>query len=391
MMSNWIQLPYYAPIMDTIAKASRPSDLMNFIVAIGYNPPDNWRWTYLAIYREISGLVPWIHKSMNMGCTVTLIGLDVRRLAIYVSNSVKYPLREDTPLVIWPVCTLPWQECPELTPDDEQCWLMSLPFNPLDNKLGVFRMRKCESPLPEVFKREFSWRPIREGSITEPPHSRVTHCIYQPVNMRDKLLDGYTLDNLSGHPCIVLIGGLIEGSWGLPAVYVEVTPTRYEICPPIFMINDNEPNKFIAYSYCCNTRILARESDFFVKSSFSEMNEPSKTWNRLRTNEMAHSNSSNASVISMKTPLTDIRSGIHLFKITGGRPMEIWNMVLPSACKIAIDQPPVMPHKFLDELLDVYDANIRNGIRYSVKRHSEQLKTKIITDTVLKKYSEYIV
>jgi hypothetical protein len=78
-----------------------PADLTNLLVAIRHIPREGWRRKYLNLFRQLPHYGGWIARMKAKGYAILLVGMDVRRLGLYVSNSFKYPIDRSYPLVIW--------------------------------------------------------------------------------------------------------------------------------------------------------------------------------------------------------------------------------------------------------------------------------------------------
>ncbi len=394
MTPSWTQLPRWAPVLDSIASESKPSDLMNFLVAIKHNPSENWRRKYLNVYREIPGITSWVVKSMSMGCTVSLVGMDVKKLILHICNSMKYKINEEDPLVIWPVGTLPWQDHISHDNDDEEGFrLITMPFNPLDGKMGIIKVRNETLRAARVNSETFCKGSFIAGSITEPPHGRVTYYAWGSCNVPRKLAHGYIFDDLSGDPRIILVGGLLDYNRRMPTLIVKTTPFEPGLRPPMLGVNYRHPSGIDAYVYCCNRGKVFRGKDLFFKTSFEEMNNWSAKWSRLREMEMNRCGSSNASVISLNTLFADYQSNIALRDFTDGRPIYVWNFVLPSVCRTIVDLPPPAPLSLLTDVLhESSQSHVGStNMHYPTLIPEHKISTRLKVDAVLKKYSDYII
>jgi hypothetical protein len=90
-----------AVILDVLAGELMPADLTNLLVAIRHIPREGWRRKYLNLFRQLPHYGDWIARMKAKGYAIFLVGMDVKRLGLYVSNSFKYPIDRSYPLIIW--------------------------------------------------------------------------------------------------------------------------------------------------------------------------------------------------------------------------------------------------------------------------------------------------
>lgn len=386
MAHDWTQLPRWAPVFDTIAEELKPSDIMNFLVAIGYDPPESWRKTYLKLYRELPGLIPWIELSTRMGCTVSLIGSDIRKLIMYVHNSIKYPLHSDEPLVIWPISTLPWKVDYEPGSDNKhKPRLMTIPRNPLDGKLGVVRIRSrreiCEN---------YAMGTLDDGCTMEPPYRDVTSVMLHSAYTFARLRKGHVFNGLSGNPCILLVGGLSTYKWPFPTMTIR-NKLGQKVEPPIV---EFERDLVKAHAYCCNNDIVYRGSNLFVTLDHCKAKYDEDALNEIRDNQIASENCSNVDIICMRVINIHPSNGRRLLTLGNGASWgyeRTLNMMLPSVCEVKKDLPPIAPDGFVKELMNMnhfYEAYTPDPM---CREQSARSIIKGLVDSVLKKYSDYII
>lgn len=79
-------------ILDCIADQSAPSDITNLLVAIGHIPTNRWRRKYMNLFRQLPEHCEWIEQMRGKEYDIMLVGSDVRKLGLHISNSLKYPI-----------------------------------------------------------------------------------------------------------------------------------------------------------------------------------------------------------------------------------------------------------------------------------------------------------
>lgn len=324
---DWKELPRWAPVLGCIVSFLKPSDIINFLVSIEYVPDDNWRARYLAIYREIPGLIPWVEECMRFGLTVSLVGRDVCFLREYISNSTKWRLGKKNVMFIWPVCTLPWYGGYE-----NNTLTAMIPHNIINNKFGIIKLGTYNEMEMCVDKDGIRPYIFNAGSIMEPPHSDVVDFGKYCGKPQDTLEGLYVFNNLSGNPNIVLVGGMIIYN-GMHTVGNLRRGWMSEYLVDFPGENTSLPG---AYIYVCNENRMHMKEELFIPSSHH-------MWADRANEQLELSRSSGAAI-----------STLYLHEHTP----DYFHMKFPATSQSTLRQPREMPREFLDEMTKIYDGFI---------------------------------